>query len=208
MALWTPYAEDVALDLSKTAAQDTHFTRDYSTIYAPQLHVPQEYLPYNGFYAPIGQVSPGGSSSGYDSVSFGPLTPRHVTLSPPASPVEASAKRPYSMVDVDSLSDDPDFQEFERNALRVMAEKNGGALLGNNPRMRRTVRSTNCDAGDDTYRRQRERNNFAAKQSRDRRKLREIHLALKVSYLRKEVAALKSALSTRVCGRCQQTCLC
>lgn len=206
MALWTPYAEDAALDLSKTAVQESQFSRDY--LYAPQLAVPQDYSPYNGYYAPVGQISPGGSSSGYDSVSFSPMTPRLAALSPPASPTEATSKRPYHMVDVDTLSDDPDFQEFERNALRVMAEKNGGALLGNNPRMRRTVRSTNSDASDDSYRRQRERNNFAAKQSRDRRKLREIHLALKVSYLKKEVATLKAALSTRVCVRCQQTCLC
>ncbi|PZC70961.1 hypothetical protein B5X24_HaOG214517 [Helicoverpa armigera] len=205
MALWTPYADEAALDLSKTAQETVTYSREY---YAPQLTVPPDYLPYNGYYAPVGQISPGGSSSGYDSVSFSPVTPRHVTLSPPASPTEVTSKRSYHMIDADCLSDDPDFQEFERNALRVMAEKNGGALLGNNPRMRRAVRSTQSDAGDDAYRRQRERNNHAAKQSRDRRKLREIHLALKVTYLRKEVAALKAALSTRVCGRCQQTCLC
>ncbi|XP_075976549.1 uncharacterized protein LOC142976870 isoform X2 [Anticarsia gemmatalis] len=187
MALWTPYAEDSALDLSKSSLN-----------YVPQYTVIQD--PYG--YSP-GQLSP--VSSGYEPVIFSPMTPRPLTLSPPASP--QSLKRPFSMVDADCLSDDPDFQAFEQNALRVMAEKNGGALLGNNPRMRRSVRSTNSDQ-DDAYRRQRERNNFAAKQSRDRRKLREIHLALKVSYLRKEVASLKAALSSRVCGRCHQSCLC
>lgn len=111
-------------------------------------------------------------------------------------------------MDVDALSDDPDFQAFERDALRAMAEKNGGTLLGNNPRMRRAVRSTNQDSANDAYRKQRERNNFAAKQSRDRRKMREIHLALKVSYLKNEITNLKAKLASRVCGRCQQLCYC
>lgn len=116
-------------------------------------------------------------------------------------------KRSFDSIEVDSLSDDPDFQEFERDALRAMAEKNGGVLLGNNPKMRRAVRSNN-DSSDDSYRKQRERNNYAAKQSRDRRKLREIHLALKVSYLRREVAGLKALLAGKVCSRCHQSCRC
>lgn len=110
------------------------------------------------------------------------------------------------MIDVDSLSDDPDFQAFERDALRAMAEKNGGTLLGNNPRMRRAVQTT--QAADDSYRKQRERNNFAAKQSRDRRKLREIHLALKVTYLKNELTKLKSLLGSQTCVRCRQSCMC
>ncbi|KAJ0176332.1 hypothetical protein K1T71_008506 [Dendrolimus kikuchii] len=144
--------------------------------------------------------------------------PRHCQRSPfgdvitgrdhPAVLRETSyRKRSYDAIEVDSLSDNPDFQEFERDALRAMAEKNGGVLLGNNPKMRRAVRSNN-DTSDDSYRKQRDRNNFAAKQSRDRRKLREIHLALKVSYLRREVAGLKALLAGKVCSRCQQSCRC
>ncbi|KAJ8719308.1 hypothetical protein PYW08_011483 [Mythimna loreyi] len=68
-----------------------------------------------------------------------------------------------------TISDNPEFKDFEENALRVVAAKNGSELVGSNPRMRR------CD---DAYLRQRERNNLAAKLSRDRRKRREMHLAL------------------------------
>lgn len=191
MALWTPYADDVALDLTKSTEERVTTFVEY-----PVYHFGYDYVP-------VSQMSPlsVGSVSSYER----PLTPNRIpTLSPPMSP--ASAKRSFSMID-DSLSDDPDFQAFERDALRAMAEKNGGTLLGNNPRMRRSVRSNN-DVNDDSYRRQRERNNFAAKQSRDRRKLREIHLALKVTYLRKEVAALKALLAARTCLRCQQSCRC
>lgn len=193
MALWTPYADSVALDLSKST-EETNLPRPDFT---------QDVYHFGLNYAPVPLLSPlsGASVCSYDR----PFTPTRIpTLSPPISP--ASAKRPYSMID-DTLSDDPDFQAFEREALRAMAEKNGGSLLGNNPRMRRAVCSNN-ETNDDSYRKQRERNNFAAKQSRDRRKLREIHLALKVSYLRKEVAGLKSLLASRVCSRCHQSCSC
>ncbi|KAJ8719309.1 hypothetical protein PYW08_011484 [Mythimna loreyi] len=50
-----------------------------------------------------------------------------------------------------------------------MAEKNGGSLLNNNPRLRRVVQTS--QNADDSYRRQRERNNFVTKQSKDRQKL-------------------------------------
>lgn len=72
--------------------------------------------------------------------------------------------------------------------------------------MRRSVQSRN-EAEDEAYRQQRERNNHAAKQSRNRRKLREIHLALKVSYLRREVANLKAILSTKACDICHRSCM-
>lgn len=195
MALWTPYADNVALDLSKTTVETKLPRHDYAT---------HDVYNFGYNFTPVPQLSPlsGASVCSYER----PFTPTRIpTLSPPISPA-SSAKRPYSMID-DSLSDDPDFQAFERDALRAMAEKNGGTLLGNNPRMRRAVCSNN-ESNDDSYRKQRERNNFAAKQSRDRRKLREIHLALKVSYLRKEVAGLKSLLASRTCSRCHQTCRC
>ncbi|CAK1542868.1 unnamed protein product [Leptosia nina] len=187
MALWTPYAEETALDLT------TKYKSDY--VY---------YSPYNyQTFVPVPETSPSSCSS------FAPPSPQPRTgmISPPDSPSSApERKRPAFMMDVDSLSDDPDFQAFERDALRAMAEKNGGTLLGNNPRMRRAVQTT--QAADDSYRKQRERNNFAAKQSRDRRKLREIHLALKVTYLKNEVAKLKSQLALKSCSRCQKPCVC
>ncbi|CAG4961322.1 thyrotroph embryonic factor-like [Colias croceus] len=190
MALWTPYAEDTALDLS--------------TKYKSEC-VPY-YNSYYPMYVPVPETSPLSSCSSFAPIPTSPPL-RSGMISPPDSPVSVNErKRPSYMMDVDSLSDDPDFQAFERDALRAMAEKNGGTLLGNNPRMRRAVQTS--QNADDSYRKQRERNNYAAKQSRDRRKLREIHLALKVTYLKNEVAKLKSQLASRACSRCQQPCIC
>ncbi|KAL0829127.1 hypothetical protein ABMA28_003981 [Loxostege sticticalis] len=227
MALWTPYADDAALDLTKTEVKqeqerDLSPTFEQPAVYGygfpsyPTVPVghPAFYSGYpytHGYAVPPAQMSPvsGGSTcSGYDvPPPLAPVSPQYPArpLSPPESPLSSSKRL---CMDVDTLSDDPDFQAFERDALRAMAEKNGGTLLGNNPRMRRAVRSTNQDSANDSYRKQRERNNFAAKQSRDRRKMREIHLALKVSYLKNEVANLKAQLASRVCGRCQQLCVC
>ncbi|CAK1583126.1 unnamed protein product [Parnassius mnemosyne] len=214
MALWTPYADDKALDLSTKCKVEQVSPEFYANNVPYHVHsyqnvsnVPYPYHSYPQQYIPAAEPSPlsGGSTCSYMTA---PISPRIGMISPPASPTsqhvsQPSAKRPSYMVDVDSLSDDPDFQAFERDALRVMAEKNGGALLGNNPRMRRAVQTS--QAIDDSYRKQRERNNFAAKQSRDRRKLREIHLALKLTYLRNQVAKLKGQLASRSCIRCQQT---
>ncbi|CAH4031626.1 thyrotroph embryonic factor-like [Pieris brassicae] len=188
MALWTPYAEESALDLSTKCRSDLPY---YSEPYTCQR-----------LYVPLPESSPVSSCS--SMVTSPPL--RTGMISPPDSPVSADRKRPSHMMDVDSLSDDPDFQAFEKDALRAMAEKNGGTLLGNNPRMRRAVQTT--QTADDSYRKQRERNNFAAKQSRDRRKLREIHLALKVTYLKNEVTKLKGQLASQACSRCHQPCTC
>lgn len=194
MALWTPYADNVALDLSKSTEEEKKIPR-------PELKS-QDVYHFGYKYVSAPQLSPLAGASLYSYER--PFTPNIIpTLSPPISP-GSSGRRPFSLID-DSLSDDPDFQAFERDALRVMAEKNGGTLLGDNPRMRRAVGS-NSETNNDSYRKQRERNNFAAKQSRDRRKLREIHLALKVSYLKKEIVGLKSLLASRICCRCHQSC--
>lgn len=212
MSLWTPYADDSALDLtvkckperiSPAPFTDFHYQYQSSTASVN----PYPYMPYpQPMYVPVAESSPLSSCSGYiPQPALSPM--RTGVISPPDSPVSVNdRKRPAYMMDVDSLSDDPDFQAFERDAIRAMAEKNGGTLLGNNPRMRRAVQTT--QNADDSYRKQRERNNFAAKQSRDRRKLREIHLALKVTYLKNEVAKLKSLLATSSCPRCRQPCLC
>ncbi|XP_023950021.1 transcription factor VBP-like [Bicyclus anynana] len=212
MALWTPYAENTALDLTVKCKSERISPEPYQTIPEYQHYEETVYqhsaYPYMGYpvYVPIGEtpVSPVSSCTSYPK-SISP--PRSGLISPPESPVSVNErKRPSYMMDVDILSDDPDFQAFERDALRAMAEKNGGTLLGNNPRMRRAVQTS--QAADDSYRKQRERNNYAAKQSRDRRKLREIHLALKVTYLKNEVAKLKSLLGNRACARCRQPCVC
>ncbi|KAJ8719926.1 hypothetical protein PYW07_011969 [Mythimna separata] len=87
-----------------------------------------------------------------------------------------------------------------------MAAKNGGSLVGDNPRMRRSVQTSSAAVADAAYRSVRERNNRAAKLSRDRRKLREIHLSLKAAYLQRKVAALQAALRRNECARCSRLC--
>ncbi|XP_073945737.1 uncharacterized protein [Choristoneura fumiferana] len=145
---------------------------------------------------PASQISP--TSGGNCSRCVDAVYRQPAMLSPPESPPAEK------LLKADTLENDEEFLAFERNAMRAMALKNGGSLLGNNPRMRRTVQSTNQNAADDAYKTQRRRNNIAAKQSRDRRKLREIHLALKVTYLTNTVAKLTAQLAGRYCGGCQQ----
>lgn len=141
------------------------------------------------------------STSSQPATVYPPVESR--VLSPPTSPDSPSTgTRPHFMADVDALENDPNFLIFERDALRAMSEKNGGTLLGHNPRMRRAVQTG--QNVDDSYRRQRERNNFAAKQSRDKRKLREIRLALKVTYLSNEVTRLKDLLLSNLCINCRK----
>lgn len=210
MSLWTPYAE-APLDLTKPVKSERspapsppseHYY--YPTGYeVPQPSYYPGYYHQAVLYAPSAQISPvsaGSICSGYEAAT--PMYPRPVSaaqLSPPESP---ASKIDYN-IDADVLSDDPDFQAFERDAMQAMAEKNGGTLLGNNPRMRRAVLTS--QAVDDTYRKQRERNNFAAKQSRDRRKLREIHLALKVAFLKNEVGKMKTLLAAKKCVTCSRS---
>ncbi|KAJ8719924.1 hypothetical protein PYW07_011967 [Mythimna separata] len=189
--------DDVPLDLTKSAV-DVQSTASYA-LQPPPVSLPANLpVPYGAY---CGAPQPGGSSSG-----CGPVLRHcaaHLVLSPPASlsPPGAPEHRPNT-TDAGALSDDPDFQEFERRGLEVLAAKNGGALVGDNPRMRRSVRASSAATVDAAYRSQRERNNRAAKQSRDRRKLREIHLSLKAAYLERKVVALQAALSRNVCGRC------
>ncbi|KAJ2951517.1 hypothetical protein O0L34_g13667 [Tuta absoluta] len=218
MSLWTPYAE-APLDLSKVkeerhspVAEIPVLTEYYSTgynqpYYSPpiqEIAQPVPYYPYPSYPygVPSAQMSPVSAASTCSYEVRSPVEFRPPTLSPPESP--PSVKPTNYMAEAEILSDDPDFQAFERDALRAMAEKNGGTLLGNNPRMRRAVQTT--QAVDDSYRKQRERNNFAAKQSRDRRKLREIHLALKVAYLKNEVTKLKAQLAVTTCTGCRRFC--
>ncbi|XP_046967693.1 transcription factor VBP-like [Vanessa cardui] len=192
MALWTPYAEK-ALDLTKNVKKEVSPDRTlrpkapeyrYSSV-SPSLEHENRCYNYYEYSIPPSQISP------IENWNF-----RKVP-SPPQS---------EESFEVDSLSDDVEYQAFERDALRAMAEKNGGCLLGNNPRMRRAVQTS--QEADDSYRKQRERNNYAAKQSRDRRKLREVRLAFQVTFLKKKIADLRTKLGERVCLRCQQQCRC
>lgn len=191
MPLWASY-EEKALDLSRPVEEDR-----VSLVSGIERHA-YPYLPHNvcDFLSQnsdhehptqncVPQIYPGVN---WDS---------RTTLSPLQSPV---------LYDMEFLSTDVEYQTFEREAMSAMAERNGGNLLGSNPRMRRLVLSS--QKHNDGYRKQRERNNLAAKQSRDRRKLREVRLALQVTFLKKKLAELRTADSDRRCSRCRSHCLC
>ncbi|XP_035438086.2 transcription factor VBP-like [Spodoptera frugiperda] len=211
MSLWRPYLLDeiktteVPMDLTVTQVPQSvpvPVSTTYSTF--PTYPLYPGYVPLPMLEAAANRsvflVSPSGSmSSGYQSSSAPSPSPL------PAPPAAVSAPKSSTAEIKDDLADDPDFQRYAEAAMSAMAARNGGALIGNNPHMRRTVRSqahTGAAAEDDAYRRNREKNNAAAKQSRDRRKLREIQLSLQVSYLKRRLAALQRSAGARACSRC------
>ncbi|XP_022826967.1 D site-binding protein-like [Spodoptera litura] len=154
------------------------------------------YLPLPLRYGDV-QVSSGGSS-GYHSLSTPSSSP------PPGPPAAVSA--PVLTAELD-----PDYQRYVEAAMAAIRAHQGGTLVGNNPNMRRAVRSqahAGTAAEADAYRRTREKNNAAAKKSRDRRKLREVELSVELSYLKQQLAALKATLRSRACTRCRRSCLC
>ncbi|CAH1637102.1 unnamed protein product [Spodoptera littoralis] len=143
------------------------------------------------------QVSSGGSS-GYHSLSTRSSSP------PPGPP--ATSPAPEISAELD-----PDYHRYVEAAMAAIKDHQGGTLVGSNPNMRRAVRSqahAGTAAEDDAYRRTREKNNAAAKKSRDRRKLREVELSVEVSYLKQQLAALKATLRSRACTRCRRSSLC
>ncbi|KAJ8719305.1 hypothetical protein PYW08_011480 [Mythimna loreyi] len=119
MSLWRPYSDDadVPMDLTQPQVQGVKFPDHHppqcSECYPSQLPVPP------GYYGAPLQIFPGGSTSGYVAAPYR-------QSSPPESSIEV----------LDPLSDDPEFQDFEESALSVIETKNGGALVGSNPRMR------------------------------------------------------------------------
>lgn len=211
MALWTPYAQEAALDLSKSSVKIEHHSPRLEPVRASTSPIEYDYHQYPAYEArqpgyyyaypppehtvPSAEISPDSAGSAW--TPYQTIKSHAGAPSPPESP---------EFYDSESLADDVEYQAFERDALRAMAEKNGGTLLGNNPRMRRAVQTS--QTADDSYRKQRERNNYAAKQSRDRRKLREVRLAFQVTFLKKKMADLRARLATGVCGRCRQLCEC
>lgn len=184
MPLWMPYTEE-ALDLSQPLKEEHESPTSGIERY---IYLPPE-------------------NCGFNSQNSDHVTPTQISVPqiyPAASwDTKATPSPPQSpeMYDMESVADDVEYQAFEKEAMRAMSERNGGSLLGNNPRMRRSVQSK--QENDDSYRKQRARNNFAAKQSRDRRKLREVRLALQVTFLRKKLAALRTAFSNLRCLRCR-----
>lgn len=206
MALWTPYAQEAALDLS------THAVKEERASPLPASTAPES-PPRSGLYPSYSETQYVDTQY-YTTYPYQPATyavppsmsPDSVGSWSHSKPNASSTPESPEFYDSESLSDDLEYQAFERDALRAMAERNGGTLLGNNPRMRRAVQTS--QTADDSYRKQRERNNYAAKQSRDRRKLREVRLAFQVTYLKKKMADLRSRLTAGVCGRCRQICEC
>ncbi|KAF9416499.1 hypothetical protein HW555_006166 [Spodoptera exigua] len=203
MSIWRPYLDDVATDVplnlavtqvSQSDAVSVTYPACLSNLTYPEyLAVPPQH------YGPA-WMSPG--QYGYYQFPSAPSPSPSPVLAPPAA-ISPPKSSPADYEDAE-ISEDEDFQLFKKIAMDAMAMRNGGMLVGSNPRMRRTVRSA---AEDDAYRRTREKNNAAAKQSRDRRKLREIHLSLKVTYLKRQLAELKAALSSQTCIRCHRSTL-
>ncbi|KAF9801487.1 hypothetical protein SFRURICE_013267 [Spodoptera frugiperda] len=201
-SFWKPYNSDCedqehALDLSRPAVK----VKPVSTLQplsAPTLptSVPEM---YPGYIAYPDAVYPEASyyRAGNTPVKYAAST---------ISPVSNDSGHCTEDCDTESLSNDREYQIFEEDAMRAMAAKNGGSLLGHNPRMKRAVQSS--QSIDDSYKKQRERNNIAAKASRDRRKLREMKLALQTTYLKKKVAELQARLAAGLCRRCRQRCDC
>ncbi|XP_022835320.1 uncharacterized protein LOC111362798 [Spodoptera litura] len=201
-SVWKLYCEtqEQALDLSRPAVKVKEITA-LQALSAPTqpISIPEM---YQGAYRQT--VNPEVSFYSYPGME----QIQYVSLPRPLSndsghSTDKSANVEY---DTESLSDDREYQIFEEDAMRAMAAKNGGSLLGNKPKMRRAVQSSH--SADESYKKQREKNNIAAKASRDRRKLRELKLALQTSFLKKKVAELKSSLATGLCRHCRQPCTC
>ncbi|XP_026748665.2 uncharacterized protein LOC113509528 [Galleria mellonella] len=198
MALWTPYIEDCPLDLSKTRNNEiipAVLEKPSSTDATSFNHMD---FACKGYRFPdpvpvVQHVVPRKQTGhSYYLVDYSHISTNSVSTSPELLELRRC--------DSELLSDDPEYIEFEKDALRVMAERNGGMLIGQNPKMKRTVQTN--EAADEAYRIQRQRNNLAAKQSRDRRKMRELRLSLKVTYLKKKVAEMKAMLATNPCKNC------
>ncbi|KAF9416498.1 hypothetical protein HW555_006165 [Spodoptera exigua] len=206
-SFWKPYTPDQekALDLSRPVVKAERVSPlPAQSAPSPPVPVPEmspAYIGYPDAYSVYPEAAYFNYNAGYQPTPY-PVS----TVSPisgHSSDLSFSATRDS---DTASLEDDLEYQAFEQDAMRAMAEKNGGSLLGNNPRMKRAVQSTH--SADVTYQKQRERNNVAAKASRDRRKLREVKLALQTTFLKKKVAELRARLAAGLCNRCRQRCDC
>ncbi|CAH0686506.1 unnamed protein product [Spodoptera exigua] len=208
-SFWKPYTPDQeqALDLSRPAVKEERVSPlPAQSAPSPPVPVPEMYQAYIGHPDAVSApIYPEAAYYSYDAV-YQPTTYPVSTVSPVSGHSSDLLLSATGDCDTISLSDDREYQAFEQDAMRAMAEKNGGSLLGNNPRMKRAVQSTH--SADDTYKKQRERNNVAAKASRDRRKLREVKLALQTTFLQKKVAELRARMAAGLCNSCRQTCDC
>ncbi|CAG9788222.1 unnamed protein product [Diatraea saccharalis] len=214
------HEQEAALDLSLSAIKREQFSPSVESF----LNTSPNYSNFN-YGRPQYIVSPNVEQyySGYTDQALVPsahVSPSSIDgiahLSPPSiyeaevsnqfqyyKPIGSAPSPPKSpeKYDTESLDDDVEYRAFERDAMRAMTVKNGGSLLGTNPRMRRIVQTN--QAADDNYRLQRERNNHAAKQSRDKRRLREVRLALQVTFLKNKRDELRAMLAAGICVRCR-----
>ncbi|XP_041981591.1 transcription factor VBP-like [Aricia agestis] len=205
MSLWTPYLEE-PMDLTKQMPkriklsnwplhEESSNPEDFLRIpaYSPTLDATQERIPA---FSPIRESTqerlPVYSCIGDTTQERVPLySPHKDTQERLYSPLRDTSS-PTS-VSSDHVTEDPEYQAFERDALRAMAQS--GRIVQNNPRMRRDIQSSQTD---DQYRQQRQRNNMAAKMSRDRRKMREVKLGIQVAYLTRKLVELQNRLAEQM----------
>ncbi|XP_011548808.3 hepatic leukemia factor [Plutella xylostella] len=123
------------------------------------------------------------------------------------SPVKRKQKRPFTAMTaalpVPSGSAPPDvrYEAFRSAMLDAIRARNGGSLSASNPRMRRAVRG--AAAAGAGYQARRERNNAAAKRSRDLRRAREDELAIRAAFLEQDNAQLRRQIhAAALCTDC------
>ncbi|KAI8431866.1 hypothetical protein MSG28_004425 [Choristoneura fumiferana] len=193
--LWKPYA----LDAEIRTLDHCNSTKDSTTIKEEPL-CPAPIPPLS--FPPQAPVSYGYYVPAIMELTLPPMMQSAFQVSGPPhnSPSAISIVSNSELYSSEYLNNNSEYLVFERDALRAMAERNGGSLVGSNPRMRRTVEFTKVKDGG--YRQQRELNNAAAKLSRERRKLREVKLALKVSFLEKKIRKLQAMLASDMCEKC------
>ncbi|CAG9788221.1 unnamed protein product [Diatraea saccharalis] len=196
MALWRPYVDEAALDLSKSAEKNINETPASKLSTAYLCNDTRYTVPASVLVSPVSSGDSASISSSYETI-----TPSYSTNYAQESSLRIFSCASGSSLDMDTLNEDPNYKAFESTALKAMAEKNGGKILVDNPRMRRALHSKKQDSSTDAYRTQREKNNIAAKQSRDRRRMKEINLCLKLTYLKSEIASLQSKVALRVCSQ-------
>ncbi|CAG9135459.1 unnamed protein product [Plutella xylostella] len=124
------------------------------------------------------------------------------------SPLKRKQKRPFTamtaalpVLPCGSSPPDVRYEAFRSAMLVAMRARNGGSLSASNPRMRRAVRgAAGAGAG---YQARRERNNAAAKRSRDLRRAREDELAIRAAFLEQDNAQLRRQIhAATVCTDC------
>jgi len=82
----------------------------------------------------------------------------------------------------------------KHNTTSIHDKANNSRKKGGQPTQRRPMNYVNGEDKDDKYWERREKNNMAARRSREARRLKENQIALRTAYLEKENGALQVAL--------------